>query len=233
MTVADVDGVKIAGLLFDAGTTNSNALLQVGPTGAPAEPRRQPDLDPGRVLPDRRRRRRQGDQQPGGQQQQHASSTTSGPGAPTTAAGVGWTVNTADTGLIVNGNNVTGVRPVRRALPEVRRDLERQRRPDHLLPERDAVRPAEPGRLARTATNGYAAYKVADTVTTPRGVGPGQLLQLHRRPGDRRRPRLRGADQRQRQVPRPADRVARRRGRHRPRHQQHRRPGPGHARRYR
>ncbi len=31
MSVADVDGVKIAGLLFDAGTTNSAALLTVGP----------------------------------------------------------------------------------------------------------------------------------------------------------------------------------------------------------
>ncbi len=30
MTVADVDGVKIAGLLFDAGTTNSAALLSLG-----------------------------------------------------------------------------------------------------------------------------------------------------------------------------------------------------------
>jgi hypothetical protein len=31
MAVGDVDGVKIAGLLFDAGTTNSAALLTVGP----------------------------------------------------------------------------------------------------------------------------------------------------------------------------------------------------------
>ena len=34
MTVADVDGVRIAGLLFDAGTVNSAALLVVGPAGA-------------------------------------------------------------------------------------------------------------------------------------------------------------------------------------------------------
>ena len=36
MSVADVDGVKIAGLLFDAGTTNSTNLLLVGPAGASA-----------------------------------------------------------------------------------------------------------------------------------------------------------------------------------------------------
>jgi hypothetical protein len=32
MTVADVDGVSIAGLLFDAGSVNSSVLLQVGPS---------------------------------------------------------------------------------------------------------------------------------------------------------------------------------------------------------
>ena len=37
MAVADVDGVRIAGLLFDAGTTNSEALLTIG---AGASPRR-------------------------------------------------------------------------------------------------------------------------------------------------------------------------------------------------
>ena len=36
MTVADVDGVRIAGLLFDAGAANSAALLVVGPAGAGA-----------------------------------------------------------------------------------------------------------------------------------------------------------------------------------------------------
>lgn len=34
MTVADVDGVQVAGLLFDAGTTSSPVLLQVGTPGA-------------------------------------------------------------------------------------------------------------------------------------------------------------------------------------------------------
>ena len=36
MTVDDVDGVRIAALLFDAGTTNSDALLVIGPAGASA-----------------------------------------------------------------------------------------------------------------------------------------------------------------------------------------------------
>src|SRR3954471_21889345 len=44
---------------------------------------------------------------------------------------------------VVLGRN----RPVRRALPEVQRDLEWQRRRKHLLPERTALRSADPGRL--------------------------------------------------------------------------------------
>ena len=36
MTIADVDGVKVAGLLFDAGATSSPVLLEVGPPGASA-----------------------------------------------------------------------------------------------------------------------------------------------------------------------------------------------------
>ena len=85
MHVADVDGVRLQGLLFDAGTTNSSTLLQVGPAGLEREPREQPDLGPGRLLPDRRRHRRPGHQQPGRELQQHPRSMTSGPGAPTTA----------------------------------------------------------------------------------------------------------------------------------------------------
>ncbi len=42
MTVADVDGVRIAGLLFDAGTATSDALLVIGPAGATARHARDP-----------------------------------------------------------------------------------------------------------------------------------------------------------------------------------------------
>ncbi len=37
MTVADVDGVKVAGIMFDAGTTNSPVLMEVGPAGSSAD----------------------------------------------------------------------------------------------------------------------------------------------------------------------------------------------------
>ncbi len=56
MTVADVDGVKIAGLLFDAGTTNSPVLLQVGPTGSTANHAANPTSLQDVFFRDRRRR---------------------------------------------------------------------------------------------------------------------------------------------------------------------------------
>ena len=67
MQVADVNGVRIKGLLFDAGTVNSAALLTIGTGRLHRQPRQRPDLGPGRVLPDRRRDRRQGHGQPGRQ----------------------------------------------------------------------------------------------------------------------------------------------------------------------
>jgi F5/8 type C domain len=105
MTVADVDGVKIAGLLFDAGSTRSAALLQVGPAGASASHAADPTSLQDVFL------------RVGG----------AGPAAVTNAlvvnsndtiidhiwswradhgSGAGWTSNPADTGLLVNGTNV-------------------------------------------------------------------------------------------------------------------------------
>ena len=53
------------------------------------------------------------------QQRQRDRRPHCGCGAADHGSGVGWTINTADTGLVVNGDDVTDVRPVRRALPEV------------------------------------------------------------------------------------------------------------------
>ncbi len=116
MKVADVKGVKLAGLLFDAGSKNSPVLLQVGT---------------------------QHDNEAGNQRNDDWRGSSANPtslndvffriggaraGKATTSLivnsnnvilddiwawradhgnGVGWTVNTAATGLIVNGNNVT------------------------------------------------------------------------------------------------------------------------------
>jgi len=106
MQVADVSGVKLSGLLFDAGPVNSPVLLQVGtPNAHKSNPRDPTSL-----------------------QDVFFRIGGATPGRATTSLvvnsddvllddiwawradhgnGVGWTANTADTGVVVNGDNVT------------------------------------------------------------------------------------------------------------------------------
>jgi hypothetical protein len=106
MTVADVDGVKIGGLLFDAGTVNSAALLTVGAATSAVSHAGNPTtvqdvffriggavsgkatnslvVNSNNVIVD----------DIWAWRADHGSAAT------------GWTVNTAETGLLVNGANV-------------------------------------------------------------------------------------------------------------------------------
>ena len=105
MTVADARGVRIAGLLFDAGPANSRVLLEIGA----------------------RRGGRTDSRDPASVQDVFFRIGGAGAGKATTAlvvnsdnvlldhiwawradhgTGVGWTVNTAETGVVVNGDNV-------------------------------------------------------------------------------------------------------------------------------
>nr|WP_284288402.1 hypothetical protein [Angustibacter aerolatus] len=84
--------------------------------------------------------------------------------------------------------------------------------------------------------NGYAAYKVADSVRTHEAWGMG--VHLHeRRPDAARHARLRGARPGRRPAARPAHHLAEQGGHHRPRRERHRlrgdarRAGPEHGRR--
>ena len=126
MQVADVDGVRIDGLLFDAGTTNSGALLTVGTQGSGASHAGNPIsvqdiffriggdiagkatnslvVNANNTMVD----------DIWAWRADHGNSGT-----------VGWTVNTADTRPGRQRRQRPGDRPVRRALPEVRGALER------------------------------------------------------------------------------------------------------------
>ncbi|WP_410637104.1 chitobiase/beta-hexosaminidase C-terminal domain-containing protein [Amycolatopsis sp. lyj-346] len=107
MQVSDVDGVRIKGLLFDAGTTNSQALLTVGQSGSSASHASNPT-----TLQDVFFRI-------GGQIAGKATNSLIVNSANTiidhiwawradhgNAGTYGWNTNTADTGLVVNGANV-------------------------------------------------------------------------------------------------------------------------------
>ena len=115
MTVADVPGVEISGLIFDAGPLNSPVLLQVGTQHASNGQAREHNnwSDPN---------------DPTSLFDVFFRIGGAAPGKATTSLiinsdnvilddiwawradhgnGVGWTVNTADTGVIVNGDDVT------------------------------------------------------------------------------------------------------------------------------
>ena len=105
MHVANVDGVRIKGLLFSAGTTNSAALLTVGVAGQTGAHASNPTSVQDVFF-------RIGGDAAGKATQSlvvNASNTLIDHVWAWRAdhgTGVGWTSNTADTGLTVNGNNV-------------------------------------------------------------------------------------------------------------------------------
>lgn len=165
MQVADVDGVRIAGVLFDAGTGNSNALLTIGPAGASANHATNPVTVQDVFF-------RIGGAVAGkatnslivnshntvidhiwAWRADHGSSPT------------GWTVNTADTGLVVNGNNVlaTGLFVEHYQKYEVIWNGQGGRT---IFFQNE--KPYDPPSQAvwRSDGVGYAAYKVANSVTT-------------------------------------------------------------------
>jgi hypothetical protein len=105
MTTSDVGGVRIAGILFDAGATNSPVLLQVGPTGSTANHASDPA-----VLSDVFARI-------GGAAVGKATESVEVNSGDVIgddlwlwradhSNGVGWTSNTARNGLVVNGARV-------------------------------------------------------------------------------------------------------------------------------
>jgi hypothetical protein len=173
MSVADVDGVSISGLLFDAGTVNSAALLTIGQQGSNVSHAINPITIQDVYF-------RIGGAVAGkattslivnshdtiidhiwAWRADHGNSPT------------GWTINTADTGVIVNGNNVlaTGLFVEHYQKYQVIWNGESgktiffQNEMPYDVPNQAAW---QSGR-----GNGYAAYKVADAVKTHEGWGMG------------------------------------------------------------
>jgi hypothetical protein len=172
MSVADVTGVKLAGLLFDAGPVNSPVLLDVGTWHAhksdPANPTSLQDIF-----------FRIGGATPG-------KATTSlvvnsddvilddiWAWRADHGNGVGWTENTADTGVIVNGDNVTAYGLF----------VEHYQRYDVIWNGENGKTiffqnempydPPSQAAWSHDGVNGFAAYKVADTVQTHEAWGLG------------------------------------------------------------
>ncbi|AEV85538.1 hypothetical protein ACWT_4516 [Actinoplanes sp. SE50] len=105
MDVADVDGVRLKGLLFDAGTTTSDTLLKVGPAKSGVAHAGNPTTVQDVFF-------RIGGMAAGKATNSLVVNTNDTIVDHTWAwradhgQGIGWTVNTADSGLLVNGDNV-------------------------------------------------------------------------------------------------------------------------------
>jgi hypothetical protein len=172
MSTADVNGIRIAGLLFDAGTTNSPVLLQVGPTGSTADHSADPT-----VLSDVFARIGGAAVGKATVSVQVNSNNVIGDDLWLWRAdhtyGVGWTSNTAQNGLVVNGANVTmyGLAVEHYQQYSVLwngnggRTYFFQNELPYDVPNQSS--------WMNGSTRGYAAYKVANTVTTHEAWGLG------------------------------------------------------------
>jgi hypothetical protein len=173
MTVADVNGVKLADLMFDAGPKNSPVLLQVGtPNAHKSDPTNPTSI-----------------------QDVFFRIGGATPGKATTSLvvnsddvllddiwawradhgnGVGWTANTADTGVIVNGDNVTAYG----LFVEHYQKYEviwngNDGRTVFFQNEMPYDPPSQAAWMEAPGVEGWAAFKVADTVTSFHGYGMG------------------------------------------------------------
>jgi hypothetical protein len=172
MTVADVPGVKLAGLMVDAGAVNSPVLLQVGkPDAHKSDPNDPTSL-----------------------QDVFFRIGGAAAGKATTSLvvnsdavllddiwawradhgnGVGWTVNTADTGVVVNSDDVTayGLFVEHYQKYEVIWNGERGR--TIMFQNEFPYDPPNQAAWTHDGINGFAAYKVADSVQMHEAWGLG------------------------------------------------------------
>ena len=181
MTVADVDGVKLAGFLFDAGTTNTPVLLTVGAAGSTADHSANPTtvqdvffriggavagkattsllVNSNNVIID------------------HIWAWRADHGA-----GIGWAVNTADNGMIVNGNNVlaTGLFVEHFQKNEVQWNGNGGK--TIFFQNEMPYDPPNQAAWMNGSQNGYAAYKVGASVTTHEAWGLGSYCYFNVNP---------------------------------------------------
>jgi hypothetical protein len=173
MTIADVDGIDVGGVLFDAGTKESPVLVEVGPQGSSGRHEKNPV-----VLHD-------------------IFFRVGGAGVGRTKVnlrinsndvildhtwiwradhgdGVGWTSNTSANGLVVNGNDVTayGLLIEHHQQYQVLWNGDRGRMYFYQS-EIPYDPPDQPSYSSAPGTNGWASYKVADSVTDHEAWGMG------------------------------------------------------------
>jgi hypothetical protein len=173
MTTADVDGLEIAGLLFDAGAESSPVLVEVGPEGSKASHAKNPiclhdvffrvgGAGVGRAVVNLR---------------VNSSDTIvdhTWIWRADHGKGVGWNSNSSTNGLVVNGDNVT----VYGLFVEHHQQFQvlwngNGGRTYFYQSEIPYDPPDQASYTSAQGTNGWASYKVADAVTSHEAWGLG------------------------------------------------------------
>lgn len=176
MEIADVDGIKVAGLIFDAGEKDSNYLLKVGPANSDKNHSANPT-----ILQDLFFR---------------VGGTTANPTRAKNALeinsndvitdhfwiwradhgnGVSWSGNAADHGLIVNGDNVTCYALFNEHFNKYDTLWNGENGATYFYQNEKCYDPiSQEAWMSHNGTvNGYAAYKVANDVKEHYAVGLG------------------------------------------------------------
>jgi hypothetical protein len=181
MTVADVGGVKIGGLLFDAGATNSPVLLQLGPSGSSADHTADPSSLSDVFF-------RIGGAAVGKATQTLVVNSNNVIGddlwlwRADHTYGVGWTSNTANNGLIVNGNNVTMYGLFVEHYQQYQVIWNGNGGRTYFFQNEMPYDPPDQAAWMNGSTDGYAAYKVADSVTSHEAWGLGSYCYFSSNP---------------------------------------------------
>ncbi|GAA1000957.1 RICIN domain-containing protein [Acrocarpospora macrocephala] len=182
MTVADVDGVKVAGILFDAGTTNSPMLMQVGPAGSAASHAANPTSLHDVYF-------RVGGAAVGKATQSLVVNSHNVIGDHTWiwrgdhGSGIGWNSNTAANGLTVNGNDVTMYGLFVEHYQQYQTVWNGNGGRTYFYQNEMPYDPPNQAAWMNGSTQGYAAYKVANTVTTHEAWGLGSYCYFNVNPG--------------------------------------------------
>ncbi|MGW8330428.1 RICIN domain-containing protein [Streptomyces sp. NPDC055897] len=181
MNVADVDGVNLAGLLIDAGTTNSQALMRIGQSGATARHGADPTSLHDVFF-------RIGGAGVGKATQSLVVNSSDVIGdhmwlwRADHGSGVGWTSNTAANGLVVNGTDVTmyGLFVEHYQQHQVLWNGNGGR--TYFFQNEMPYDPPDQGSWMNGSTRGYDAYKVAGSVTSHQAWGLGSYCYFSSNP---------------------------------------------------
>jgi hypothetical protein len=184
MEVANVSGVKLSGLLFDAGAVNSPALLQVGTGHHPGAQASDP-ADPTLI------------------QDVFFRVGGVGPAKVSTAleinsdnvlvddiwawradhgTAVGWTSNTSDTGVLVNGDDVTMYGLLVEHFQKFNVLWNGENGRTVFFQNEMPYDPPDQASWSHDGLLGWAAYKVADSVTQHEGWALGSYCFFHVNP---------------------------------------------------